>query len=243
MATPEFLAAQPESIAPYVPFGTPHIVAIITVFAVAISATLFFRMERFAHLRRPFQLVLFALMLTFEITYRLWYVIFEPTQVVSHLGLHLCGIAIMLTLYTLWTRNYRFFYLIYFWALAAAPQAIFTPALGHFGYPHYQFVHVFISHGLLITAVLHFIFAENQRPEPGSFVKAILVTNGLLIVIALLNYALSTNYFYICQKPENTILDHFGPWPWYILGIELLGIILFSLVYLPILIERKIKAR
>jgi uncharacterized membrane protein YwaF len=48
------------------------------------------------------------------------------------------------------------------------------------------------------------------------------------------NVAFGTNYMYLLRKPSApTLLDHLGPWPWYLAGAELVGLLLFLLLYLP----------
>jgi uncharacterized membrane protein YwaF len=39
---------------------------------------------------------------------------------------------------------------------------------------------------------------------------------------------------YIARTPEfPTVIDYMGPWPWYIIGLELIGLTCFVLAYLP----------
>ena len=59
--------------------------------------------------------------------------------------------------------------------------------------------------------------------------------HGLAILfVIVVNTLLDTNFMYLRQKPNaTTMLDLFGEWPWYILGGELLALVLFFVVMLP----------
>jgi uncharacterized membrane protein YwaF len=49
---------------------------------------------------------------------------------------------------------------------------------------------------------------------------------------------------YVSRKPEfATAIDYMGPWPWYILGLELLGLLSFVLIYLPFAVRDTIAMR
>jgi uncharacterized membrane protein YwaF len=55
-----------------------------------------------------------------------------------------------------------------------------------------------------------------------------------------INFWLDANDFYLVEKPVNpSILDYFGPWPWYILVTEGLAFVFFAIAYVPIAIARK----
>jgi len=53
------------------------------------------------------------------------------------------------------------------------------------------------------------------------------------VPVAVVDAALGANYMWLREKPPSTILDLFGPWPYYILGGAVLGIALFLLLDLP----------
>ena len=55
----------------------------------------------------------------------------------------------------------------------------------------------------------------------------------MIPIIGIINWILDANYMYLCVKPiaKNPLL--IGDWPWYILGIECVAVIHFSVIYLP----------
>jgi hypothetical integral membrane protein (TIGR02206 family) len=47
------------------------------------------------------------------------------------------------------------------------------------------------------------------------------------------------NYLFLSRKPEGgSLLDLLGPWPWYILSLEAVALLLFTILYLPFVIGR-----
>jgi hypothetical integral membrane protein (TIGR02206 family) len=55
-----------------------------------------------------------------------------------------------------------------------------------------------------------------------------------MVVVGGINAVLGSNYLFIAHKPDaQTLLDVLGPWPWYILSMEVIGLVVFVLLYLP----------
>ena len=73
---------------------------------------------------------------------------------------------------------------------------------------------------------------------------AVIAGNIFVAFSLVINKILDANYMFTIHKPEaSTLLDYLGPWPWYLLSVELLGIVLFFVVYLPMLVTRKREAQ
>ena len=52
--------------------------------------------------------------------------------------------------------------------------------------------------------------------------------------MAPINQVLGTNYLFICAKPTGSgLLDYMGPWPYYIVPMVAIGVMLFVAAYLP----------
>jgi hypothetical integral membrane protein (TIGR02206 family) len=65
-------------------------------------------------------------------------------------------------------------------------------------------------------------------------IRAVGAVNLYLIGVAVVNAVLGSNYLYVARKPDSpTLLDLLGPWPWYILSMEAIGVTVFCLLYFP----------
>jgi uncharacterized membrane protein YwaF len=74
-------------------------------------------------------------------------------------------------------------------------------------------------------------------------VRAMIGVNIFAALVGPFDYLCKTNYFYLLSKPANpSLLDFLGPWPVYIAGTEVVALILFLLLYLPVRLSRNVKA-
>lgn len=219
---------------PFAFFSTPHISALLVL--VIIYTGLWFRRDWFAKPKvdKTTRWALAILLLAQELSLSIWRMSIGTWNAGSSLPLHLCGMGIILAAFLLINKNYLLYELVYFWGLGGAIQALLTPDIGPYGYPHYRFFQFFISHGTLIFASLYMTWIGGMRPTHRSIWKSIGITNVYLVIIAGFNYLTGGNYLFICYKPVNgSIIDFMGPWPWYILVLEGVAIVSFYIYYSP----------
>ena len=179
-----------------------------------------------------------ALLLLQELSLNLWHLSIGDWDAGSTLPLHLCGAGIVLAAFLLINRSYLLYELVYFWGLGGAIQALLTPDIGQYGFPHYRYFQFFVSHGSLIFASLYMTWVAGMRPTHRSIWRVMAITNVYLVVIAIFNYLVDGNYLFICFKPTNgSIIDFMGPWPWYVLVLEVVAAVSFYIYYLPFAIK------
>lgn len=154
------------------------------------------------------------------------------------LPLHMCGFSIFCTTFALYTKNQTAFELSYFWGLAGAIQAIMTPEFTGIVSPVLTFT-FFFSHSIIILNVLWLVFVIGMRCRLGSLLNTIFITNAVVFIMSFVNKALHSNYWFICAKPDTASPFILGSWPWYLVGIEIFGILVLGLVYLPMYISLK----
>lgn len=157
----------------------------------------------------------------------------------SGLPMHLCDwawVCVVLALLGRWRTPYE---LAYYWGLAGTFQAVLTPDLP-FGFPHPFFFTFFISHCGLVVAVVFLFLGDGLIPRRGSAWRAFGWLQVYLVVTVIVNVWSGGNYGYLCQKPLGaSLLDHMGPWPWYLVSAEVLALCLFLLLYAPVVAVRR----
>jgi hypothetical integral membrane protein (TIGR02206 family) len=150
------------------------------------------------------------------------------------LPLHVCNLLVFISAFTLVTKNYHAYEFIYFMGLCGATQMLVTPDPGQFGFPHIRYFMVFIAHGGIATAAIYMTIVEGCRPHWKSLLWVAIAMNLYIPVILWVNARLGSNYLFIAFKPPMpTLIDYLGPWPWYILSMEGIGLACCLLLYLP----------
>jgi hypothetical integral membrane protein (TIGR02206 family) len=151
----------------------------------------------------------------------------------DHLPLELCDASLCLVIIALFTLNRTVFDLAYYGALAGASMALLTPNLWE-PFPSFSTVQFFVDHGLIVAGPLFLVWSGLARPRPGSVGRAMLAVNLFAAAVGAFDWIFKTDYMYLRAKPRNaSLLDAFGPWPWYLLASEGAALAIFLLLYLP----------
>jgi len=162
---------------------------------------------------------------------------------IDFLPMHLCDWLAFIAIGALLTRRQGAYELLYFWGLAGTSQGVLTPDL-RFDFPHPYFFTFHVGHSGIIAAVAFLTFGCGLRPRAGAFFRAWLWLQAYFLAAALANFLLNENFGYLCRKPENpSLLDHLGPWPWYLLAVEAIALAAFFLLELPWRLRRGRRVR
>ncbi len=147
--------------------------------------------------------------------------------------LELCDVSFWLTVAVLLTLEEHTFDLAYYWGIAGSGMAVLTPYL-RAPLRTFQSLQYFVGHSLLIIGVLYLIWSGQARPRLHSWWLAWWVLNVYGAAVAVFDFLSGTNFMYLRQKPmSSSLFDILGPWPWYILGADLVALVLFRLMQLP----------
>ncbi len=218
---------------PFQLFGTDHLLTMLLIAVLAITLPLAVRRTQSVSWERGVAAGIGLVLLLHE-TFRMVFGghLYGLTPA-ERLPLHLCGVTLFLVVYMLLRRNYPAFEVAYFWAMGGTLQAILTPDLRE-GFPAPLYIVFFINHGLVMVGVAYAIGVYRFRPTLRSVAKTLAVTVAYAAVVGVLNPLLDANYLYLRHKPEGaSLLDHLGPWPWYLLSLFLATVLFCLLYYLP----------
>src|SRR3989304_453838 len=173
-----------------------------------------------------------------EFAWHYWNYAVGRWTIQSMLPLHLCSLLVWTGALMLVTKNYRIYEFMYFMGIGGAIQALATPDLGIYGFPHFRFFQTFISHGLIITSAIYMTVVEGFRPTWKSMLRVAIWMNLYAAGVYIFNSSIDSNYLLINHNPDTpSLLDLLPPWPIYILYMEIIGVITILLLYLPFVIK------
>lgn len=176
-----------------------------------------------------FSAVVILLIKLAELSYRHIYV-GEP--IYSLLPLHMCNLTLIIAILTMLTKSQKLFQLTYYWCLGAL-FAVITPDI-KYSFPHPLTLSFYITHFYLLFAAIYGILFFNFKPTFKGWVNAFITLNIFAFIIFFINKNLGTNYLYVNRIPNfSSPLDYFGQWPYYIIVVEVIYLILTYGIYYP----------
>ena len=159
---------------------------------------------------------------------------FDPKE---DLPLYLCRVIAWTLPFVMWKQNRRWLGIFYFWILAGTFQGLITPDLAE-GFPDYFYFRYWFLHAGLVVTIIYGLVVYKVRITWTDFWRAVLYVQFYIVAVHLVNIAIGSNYSYTVQKPPGgSVADFLGPWPWYILGGEVIMFILSLLLMLPFVIS------
>jgi hypothetical integral membrane protein (TIGR02206 family) len=217
-------------------WSTAHLAAL----GFLVLLNLFLRRYRFAddNIKGAIRWLLALILLLNEVAWHYWNYAVGRWTIQTMLPLHLCSLLVWTGALMLLTKNYRIYEFMYFMGIGGAIQALATPGIGNYGFPHFFFFQYFTSHGLILTSAIYMTLVEGLRPTWKSILRVAIWINLYALVVYFLNSAIGSNYLMINFKPNTpSLLDLLPPWPIYILYMEMIGIVTMLLLFLPFVIK------
>lgn len=155
------------------------------------------------------------------------------------LPLQYCDIAAIAGGLALWTHRRFWCAVVYFFGIAGTLQGLITPALIH-EFPDPRFVLFFLMHGGVPITAIYVVTAMKKPPQAGAVTRVFAFSLLWYAVVAVFNWIFSTNYAFQCEKPiQASLFDHLGAKPWHNLSAMVLGLVVYTLLYLPFAFRKR----
>ncbi|MGH8552679.1 MAG: hypothetical protein ACRERS_05230, partial [Methylococcales bacterium] len=116
-------------------------------------------------------------------------------------------------------------------------QAMLTPDIHAFD-SHLSLFLFFMHHGLLILIILWLIFVTGCRCRPRAVVRVFLFTNLIMVPVGLIDWLIDANYMYLSASPVSDSPFIAGGWPWYLIRIEGIGLLMMTFLQMPMTFAR-----
>ena len=218
--------------APFYAFGTSHVLVLgITTVIACLLLTGRRRKHRWPHSAES--VLGWAVFAAHFLALLGWLASGIPLTWENALPMHLCNWAGFAVWMALVFRNPTAAELAWFWAMAGTLQGLITPNQP-FDWPHPSFFTFFLLHAGVVAGAIHAVFGMGLKPRAGAVWRGILWTEFYLLVAAGVNFLSGANYAFLRAKPaQASLMDHLGPWPWYLVSLQLIGIPLYFLLALP----------
>lgn len=220
----------------FILFGQAHLVTLLIVGVFILLMTWFKGSSE--DTRNKVRWALAILIWTAEASWHIWNIAIGTWNIQTMLPLHMCSVLIWLAGYMLITKNYSIYEFVYFLGIGGALQALLTPDVGIYAFPHFRYIQTFMSHGLLVCAGVYMTVVEGFRPTWKSILRIFAIANIYMVVIFFINSAIGSNYLMINGKPPiASIMDLLPAWPYYIPWLEVIALITCLLLYIPFMIK------
>ncbi|PGZ97159.1 TIGR02206 family membrane protein [Bacillus pseudomycoides] len=218
---------------PFVPYSKQHVIILLLI---GLGIYLLYQYQDLLRQEKWNRVVRYTIAFLFissEIGLDIWQVKAGIFQLSTSLPFELCTISLFLASIMIVTKSYKLYEIVFFTGILGASQAILTPNL-QYAFPHFRFIEYFIAHALLILAPLFMTWVEGYRPTFQSIKRTMLFLNALLPIILFVNYKTGGNYMFLAHKPETaSLLDMLGPYPYYIISLEIVAFISCFILYMP----------
>lgn len=217
---------------PFEVFGLPHLVMLALIALVTVVAVRW-GTGASEDARRRFRFTVVVAHASNTALWHLWNVSIGRWSPQILLPLHLCSVMGLVSMTAMLTRYRLLAQLLWLLGFGGAIQALLTPEVLPWGFPHYRFFETFISHGAIVLSACWLVFVEGFRPTWGWMWRSWLLLHAYGLVVFGINSWLGSNYLFINRKPDfETVLDLLPSWPYYLFALEGLVVIIMLLAWL-----------
>ena len=220
---------------PFHPFSQQHL-CVVLIGAAIITAIIVIGKRGGKSQLATTGLLAFFCLTTYPLGLAAWLSLDQDKSLDNLIPFHLCDLAAITGGFALLTRRPLLASLTYFWGLAATMQGLLTPAIT-VGFPSWPFVMFFVQHFVIVGTALYLPIVDGWRPKSPLWKSPLEVYGWSLAYLAFamaVNKILGTNFGFAARPPDNpSLIDHLGPWPWYLVSMSAIALVLYFLLALP----------
>ncbi len=163
---------------------------------------------------------------------------------IGHLPFHLCGISVVLITFSIFKRSKAVENFLYYIGIPGALLALLFPNWTVLPCMNFFHIHSFTIHMLLVLYPFLLVVGGEIKPTLKDMPKCILLLICMAIPIYFINLAFDTNFMFLMEpetgNPLGLFEKYLGSHLW---GFPVLLPIVMFVMYLPIMISNKIKAK
>lgn len=218
---------------PFVLFGPDHL-AIIAFYILLNLSFFWLRKIQSDRFRLTLRIGMAITLLLFEVAWQVWNIAIGAWNIRENLPLHMCSLFLFINAILVITRSKTLYELSYCLGIGSGLMAFLTPDPGPYGLWHFVPVQTIFGHGLLVTLTIYMTIVERFRPRWRSIGKTIIFGVTALILSYGVNHLLGSNYMFTMGKPSSaSLLDVLGPYPWYLLSMAGVGLVIMVVLVAP----------
>ena len=226
-------------------FGFEHNMYLLASFVLWLGIPFFGRKFLTKSQQMSVAITLIVITLLHELQFDFFQLYIDDFDLGDDLFLHMCGLSLFISCYALYYKSPAAFEISYFWGIAGASQAIFTPDPGRFTYGDISIFYNFLSHGIIILNVCWLMIVDGMRCRKGSFLNILLISGGAVFLIGFINKFIghNANYWFVCRQPGGDNPFLIGEWPYYLYIFAAVASLLMFIIYIPmwIIVDRNEK--
>lgn len=220
-------------------WSTSHLVTMAIEFGLGFIIILWAKYRLSSAQQDRVLLVLSSIPLLSFVVYSLCRLLSGTYDTKADLPIHVCRILALGAPLVYYYKNKFWTGIFYFWIMVGTLNAVLTPDI-RFDFPHWEHIVYFLMHVGLVILPLYYIIVGGYRVRRVDLWNAYWMANVFLLFSLVFNYLFESNYMFTRHKPiVPTVLDYMGPWPWYLVTVQFLALVLFIIVYLPFIKRRK----
>ena len=145
--------------------------------------------------------------------------------------LSLCGLALILAIISMFTKNYRIFEIGYFWSIGGLVSVLFPDIT--YSIDRFRFYQFMFGHMLFFYMFMYLLFVHDLIPTFKSLKKSTSILFIYCMIMLIPNAIWNTNGLFL-RESEGTPFEIFegGPYILYLTGVILLAAVVMYLWFL-----------